>query len=541
MRKQKLGSGVGYGHRSLKVEQLERRAMLAGNVSVSVDGAGNLFVTGDNHDNAVLIQEVEDFDDNPNTHAYLITGFDFADSGIGGFESGPTNITGGGEEVDPGLGTSARVVTGVKANIIVDLKKGNDVLGVGNSVEDLILLAEDCGFGLGIGSGSGGGSGSSSPRIVAEDVVLTEKFTAPINLIINLGDGNNAVAVIGDIGVNFNAGSLVINGGKNSDDVAVGSSFQFENDSIIHGDLAIVTQKGDDNICVHNATIFGAMAINAGDGFNEVSGENFEAAAAAIVTGKNNDEISLTSFDLDTALTINSGNANKVDSVLVEDFTAGGGFGPNNLPVGGGAVTVVTGNGNDLVVLENFNANAVTIVTGSGNDGGGIEASSVASSLISGPISVIDAALWVDLNGNNQIDENEPLGPLTIVTGAGHDSVEVEEVTALTLTAALGAGNDRMFVEDVFIGVNMTVDAGAGNDFVQIQDCTIIAVLTVAMGAGNDELEIFNVSFGTLVADGGSGRDAFFNDLDVDSNGNFDFDANGVPHIIVRNFEIFEI
>src|SRR5262245_16987935 len=317
MRKQKLGSGVGFGHRSLKVEQLEQRAMLAGNVAVSVSG-GSLIITGDNHDNAVLLQEVDDFDDNANTHAYLITGFDLADSGIPGLESGPTIIKGAGQEVDPGLGTSARVVTGITRNIVIDLKKGNDALGVGNSVEDLLLLADECGFGLGIGSGSGGGSGSSSPSIQLEEVVLTEKFTAPISLVISMGDGTNAVAVNGDIGVNHNVGSLVITGGKNSDFVAVGGSSEFESESTIHGDLAIVTLGGDDNICVHNDTIFGAMAINAGDGFNEVSAENFGALAATIVTGKNSDVIFLDSFDLDTAPTINSGNANKSDSVFVE-------------------------------------------------------------------------------------------------------------------------------------------------------------------------------------------------------------------------------
>src|SRR5437899_5059569 len=122
MRKQKLGSGVGYGHRTLKVEQLERRAMLAGNVAVSVSG-GNLFVTGDNHDNAVLIQEVDDGDGKASTHAYAVTGFDFADAMVTGFESGPTTIHGG---VDVGGGT--HVVRGVTANIIIDLKKGNDAL-----------------------------------------------------------------------------------------------------------------------------------------------------------------------------------------------------------------------------------------------------------------------------------------------------------------------------------------------------------------------------------------------------------------------------
>src|SRR5262245_55259659 len=138
MRKHKLGSGVGYGRRTFSVERLEHRSLLAGNVFVDVDAAGNLFVTGDSKDNAVLISEVDDGDDNPATHAYLITGLEFADGTAEvheEFQDGPTIIEGDGEEVDPGIGTSARVVGGVRANIIIDLKKGDDALGMGNSLE----------------------------------------------------------------------------------------------------------------------------------------------------------------------------------------------------------------------------------------------------------------------------------------------------------------------------------------------------------------------------------------------------------------------
>src|SRR5581483_656734 len=100
-----------------------------------------------------------------------------------GFEDGSTNITGSGEEVEPDLGgTSARLVRGVTGNIIIDLKKGNDVLGVGNSVDDLITLAEDCGFGLGLGSGSGFPGGST---ITGVQPVLEGTLTTPISLIIN--------------------------------------------------------------------------------------------------------------------------------------------------------------------------------------------------------------------------------------------------------------------------------------------------------------------------------------------------------------------
>src|SRR4051812_41895446 len=87
MKTQKLGSGVGFGHRTLGVERLEGRAMLAGNVTAFVDGGGNLIVRGDNNDNAVLVQQTA-------TGQYSVTGVDFADSGVSGFRSGPTNING---------------------------------------------------------------------------------------------------------------------------------------------------------------------------------------------------------------------------------------------------------------------------------------------------------------------------------------------------------------------------------------------------------------------------------------------------------------
>ena len=173
MKKGNRGSGVGCGSRKMVVEQLEGRAMLAGNVTVSVSG-GNLIVTGDNNDNAVLIQQT-----GPNS--YTITGFDFDNGALSGRQSGPTTIRGAGTD----LGGDARLVTGVRGNIIVDLKKGNDSLAVGNSLDDLNALVED-GGGLGLGLGSASGANGASGQ-----------FHAPANLIINMGDGNDEVVILG--------------------------------------------------------------------------------------------------------------------------------------------------------------------------------------------------------------------------------------------------------------------------------------------------------------------------------------------------------
>jgi len=335
--------------------------------------------------------------------------------------------------------------------------------------------------------------------------------------------------------------------------VAVGSSFEFENNSIIHGDLSIVTQKGNDNICVHNATIFGAMAINAGDGSNEVSGENFDAAAVSIVTGKQNDDISLDSFNVDTAVAIYSGDGS--DEVTVDDFDAGEGDGPNALPVkGGGSVSIVTdsakGTGSDFVRVTNFDLHgSMSIVTYGGNDE--VEVSNEVDSTIDGA------------------DDDDIIGNVVINTGNGNDDVELggganEEGGVLdivgNLVVALGAGNDFLRAEDVFAfqsaaGAygNATIDAGAGNDDVEISDSTFDTITTILMGSGNDFLSIFGSGGGTaiatLIADGGSGKDTFDSDITqegpgsdiISANGNYQHDSNGVPHVIIRNFETFEI
>src|SRR5205085_11567290 len=139
-------------------------------------------------------------------------------------------------------GTSARVVRGVTANIIIDLKKGNDALGVGNSVDDLLALADDCGFGLGLGSGSVSMSSSGVAPVHQEQPVLEGTFTAPASLIVNLGDGNNSTAIIAVL-----KGSLVVNGGRNADNVAFGNVRDTTGDAVVNGDVVIATGAGADN------------------------------------------------------------------------------------------------------------------------------------------------------------------------------------------------------------------------------------------------------------------------------------------------------
>src|SRR5262245_19355375 len=97
MCEQKMGWGRGVGNRRLRLECLEPRAMLAGNVTASVNGSGNLTITGSNADNQIEITQVD-------VDSYLISGTD-------------TTIN----------GETELQVDGVQGSLTVDLKGGADV------------------------------------------------------------------------------------------------------------------------------------------------------------------------------------------------------------------------------------------------------------------------------------------------------------------------------------------------------------------------------------------------------------------------------
>lgn len=550
MKSRKLGVGVGLGHRTLRVETLERRAMLAGNVDVFVSG-GTLFIRGDNSDNAVLVSQVGD-------HEYAVTGFDFADGNLNGYQSGPTKIKG-----DP---NGTVTFGGVTKDIVIDLKKGNDGLAVGNDVNQLAALAEEClgiGFGLGSGSGSGSGDGSGSgsgsgngsvaPAIVSQG----DRFVAPRNLIINTGDGNDNVVVNADA-----VRSITVDTGKGNDGVAVGnlpldsepddeiSTEQVEGDDLnIGDDLIILTGAGNDIACAKFVTVNDYLNIQVGDGNNDVTAEEFDAGHVLVTAGKGNDTVLLSTFDTDREIVVNTAGGN--DTVAIEDFSAGQGFGPHGKSTKAGYVTVVTGNGNDNVFLGFFEADGVTVDTGSGNDGTSRsteELSRVASlqAPMFGPVSVVEASITHQL---------------TLVTGSGNDVAEVEGVTAHDIVVDLGAGNDdgelynlnvagNMTVvggagnDDLYlhsgggqtsqVGKNLVVDSGSNNDFVEIVDFLVGNNLNMILGAGNDSgvlgfsdgmgaglSEGSSSVGGNLLVDAGAGNDSVtVGDVNVHKNAN---------------------
>jgi hypothetical protein len=555
MAKKTKKTGRGHGQRKLRIEALERRAMLAGNVTVSVSG-GTLNIRGDGEDNAIFVSEVEQ-------GVYAVVGFD-------DLEGNPTFVNGDENGVV--------VIGGVTRDINIDLKGGDDLLAIGNDEGDLLDLIAECELNF--------GEENEDPEIESLLEVVPEgsQTFVPRDLIIRTGDGNDQVALIVAVSRTAN-----INLGQHDDAIAVG-------DSQFGDDLIIKTDKGFDFVCVVDNVVGDQLNIQTGDDSDAVHVEGLEADNALIDTGKGHDEVGFFEASLDRTLSIKTGDGD--DVVELEEFELG-----DDLLVDTGAgadsvfadsfiaadlVKVVTGSGDDPdVELSSFNAKNVLIDTGSGNDGTDDDRS---------PITVENASVEQDIkiftgSGFDLVDvffveardividtgshDDDVLivdialeRDLKIVTGSGRDFVVVaseefgvevgrdllidagsdtDEVivdgaeigrNALILLGSNSPASNNgqsmevseyLSIENVLVAGNAKIDAGSGDDIVLIDDSNVGGKFTAIMGSGNDFLRICNSFAATALLDGGSGKeDVLQSELDIN---------NLPPGYTVKNFE----
>lgn len=506
MKKRNTKRGLSSRNRLIRLEALESRAMLAGNVSVSVTG-GNLNITGDGKDNLVLVEQV-------GTGQYAITGANFADSGLVGYQAGPTRIN------NSPNGTV--VVSGVTGDINVNLNGGKDVIGMGNSLDDLVALADEAGIVLEMDEEE---IPNEAARIEPEPV--EGRFFAPRHLFVNTGAGNDTVVVNADV-----KGLALINTGDGNDGVAFGSPSQAESQVLVGLDVTILTGNGNDSAGAINFAANGLLNVNTAGGNDRVLAYQFGVGAVSIVTGAGNDVVDVESFTTDRTVFVDTGAGN--DFAFLENFSAGQGFGPNEQE-GAGFVTVITGAGNDEAELEFFEAEGVTVDTGAGNDG-----TAGPDSPITVAFAEIDTFLTIVTGAGNdlvQVYEVEARDAV-INTGAGNDGtsdfpIEVYNSSFRNLTIDSGAGNDWVYVasgdgEIARISNNLVIVTQAGNDYVQVLDQSIGRDLTINLGAGNDivvvaatdEEEVTGMTVGNnLTLDAGAGNDQVYSiEADIHNN-----------------------
>ena len=474
--------------RKLRLESLEPRLLLDGNVSAPKLANGVLTLTGDAKDNAILISTAPDLTD-PLVLNLVITGQ--PTSTLSGVTSAkPTRING---KTDAVLFKAADV-----QSIKIDMKDGRNVVVVG------VPAPEE----------RGGAAGAATPSL-----------TVPKDLAINTGKDLDQISLNGIL-VN---GNLTINTGLGADSINLvntevmlktninagdGINFVNLNGGFLHGGLTVNTGSGHDSVSssanvdggaiintgaggdyvslyayqvgVESSTgiIHGNVAINAGAGNNRVSVQTNVTGNVSITTTSGKDDLYLYQYDDSTTITGN--------------LAINGGAGNNYLRLGAtvtGNVSVTTTTGSDSVDVYYYGSS--TFVTGNLAIGAG--------------------------DGDNYVYFNNASvkGNTSITTGNGDDYVEMygDYYAPLALTGDLkidtGAGADYVDIGSVAVsanpagqGGNVSISTGAGGELtsgysygraslpfhttesVTISGLTLAKDLAVNLGDGDNALYI---------------------------------------------------
>jgi len=334
-------------------EALEDRVLLAGNVTVAFNAAGDIVVTGDNAANEI------EFRDDDGDGSYTIVG-----------QNGTTvtlsaaviaaNIFDADDENSQEQG--AGLVAG--DTLIVNLGKGNDYLGV---------IDRDSGGDLtaGINFTVNMGAGDDYVYIGREDEI---NFG---NVKIDLGAGNDYLEMH-----EFYADTLEVKAGDGVDGLDIGN---FDADSV-----SLSVGAGNDDIYLHNFYA-NSVAVSGGAGNDSVGIYDFEAGSVSLSGGDGNDDIAIGGAYMD-ALNVDGGAGSDIvridnigvnhtsikmdgnnDLVRITDSSFYGSFGlqggakADGVEIGGsyfGGVNTLNGGGGKNVLLdlgENFFSAATTI------------------------------------------------------------------------------------------------------------------------------------------------------------------------------------
>lgn len=572
--------------RPLRIESLERRMLMAGDVSVLIR-SGDLVITGDVNlgDVAESIRIEHD-------------GTNYSVTGLSG-----TTINGAGSPFQSAA---------VTRDIIVDLRTGNDSVEVkGLAVENRLRVPRN----LTVRGGTGddtirvenvevvgvlnvdGAAGANTIDVkgsrLTRDAVLrggADTDTITIDQSQFLGKltvdplaGTNTIDVKNSSSV---AKDALIRGGINVDSIAVdGSSFSGkltvdglagENTIAVRGGSAVardVLLKGgveDDVITVESSGFSGKLTIDSGAGLDdltikdsdvtrdvsvkslsgntEVSIERVTARAKlSVVTGGGRDEVRILSSSVTGALSVSTGG--EADDVglnsvnVASNITINAGLNLGSVVKVGGVDTVIDGDPDRVGIVG---GEAVNLTVDMGDSGSKDRAAGIGEVGITG----------TKINGNLTIKT----GHNGDLIGVGNDPdllVEMDELineVAGATTGAVSVGNvasivsgmgfDRLRVHSVTAKV-FKLDAGLGGDTARINNVAVApntpkSQLSIKMGNGVDRLTLTNTlvsSFASKLVDGGSEEDTLVTD---------GINASPADHItanntVFKNWDIWEL
>jgi hypothetical protein len=484
--------------RRLFTERLERRELLAGDVSVSVV-SGDLVVTGDAADNYLFIWQDGSGDWVVSGGRQLVSGAPQT-----GTETLINSLSG------------AQTFSGVTGGLMINLGLGNDqveisngqvlgpsVIDLGDGDNQLILTTgftlADPGFEVNDGSSPVRGpldfagnlsisAGTGNDQVYV-DIAAT--MQADVNFTSGAGDdflqlsGTGTWNVGGSVDIDFGAGDDVFNSEFNA--INVTGDF-----TVVQGDTATATGA---KVWLIDATVGGTISVTGAAGHNFVQLENVTATTITLDLGDGADEVD----------TLN---------VSVTDFTADLGAGDDRdswfeTITATNQIQILTGAGEDVVPLQTINA--LTLIVSTGDDGDGVTAFDVTATTVS-----FDTGAGADVIGVYRVQATDLdvltgdgddgggfifglvvgsstiTGTLTVNSGAGLNNVLLGSVTAAITNLQTGAQSDGVII--MFSDLDdMTLDTSDEIDVVGIYD-TVFNNLDVLLGSGLDDFWLGNVT-----------------------------------------------
>jgi hypothetical protein len=249
----------------LRIEALESRAMMAGNVTAAVVG-GNLLIRGDNQFNDIAITA------GPNPGDFLITG------------NNGTTVN----------GSSAPITeSGVTRNVMIAFKKAGCTLKIGDSQDQTLSIPGQ----LAIGAGSG------------NNTIDLENLQIGGNLNVGLGNGQNTLTVD-----SVTARAALIGAGSGGDTVTISNTTVTKEflvgtgngsdtvtitgpgaDAVMARSLSVLTGGGSDVVNLADVDIRRGLLVNLGRGDDtlNLNGGNTVGGMAVLLGGPGDDDLAV--------------------------------------------------------------------------------------------------------------------------------------------------------------------------------------------------------------------------------------------------------
>lgn len=431
-------SGISCRRRRLGFEGLERRDLMAGNVTAGINVNGDLFITGDLEDN----------------HVAVYRGFFGQIIVAGGTSNGQSS---GNTLVNGSANAQAFNTTG---GLVANMSGGDDLVLVTNfNLQRNINASMGAGNDMFALESTGGGASTFTQN--GNVTFQYGKITVAGSVTLFGNDGadtlslNNATI----------SGSLLYEAGVGNDSVVQFGSTPSQN--LVRGDVFIRGDTGDDSVSVRRMEVRGNFTINDGPA----------------VTGSTVSLVSLkVTRDLQLFLTIFA------DNVLLQgEDTSTNQFRGRN-------VAIFTGNGRDVVNVTNGAATNLRVDTGAEDDGNGFFGIQVTNVVVSNQL-VVDSGDGFD----NALVENVTANQLTVQTRGGSDGLIVRNVDVVDalfdtfdfndvvglydsiydfLSVRLGDGNDQLYAGGLTVNVSANFNGGTGANFYNDRGGNFYARLT---------------------------------------------------------------